>query len=516
MRRILAGCALLTIAAVPAGAQTVTVAFNQDIRSSDPGVNRDGNTDTVILHVVEGLFGYGADGEIGPLLAKTVQISPDGKTYEFTLRQGVKFHNGSEMTSADVLWSWNRDMDPRTGWRCKAAFDGHDGTKVIAATAPAPDTFVMTLAEPDASFLATLALPDCGGTAVISPASVKPDGTWDKPIGTGPFKFGEWKRGQSVTLTAFADYVSPPGESWNGYLGLKKPLVQAVRFLAVPDGATVTAGLRSGEIDVASVPESQVAELRQDPNLAVEIVTDPVRHGFILQTRNPLLGNVKLRQAIAAAIDDKALVDDVSDGLGQVNNSPIYQTSHYYGPVEKQGFTYDPDRARRLLQEAGYKGEPIVLIANQRGNMPSYPSAVIAQQMWQAVGLNVRINILDWATQLDRYNTGNYMMAAMSFSPRFDPALGFEQIVGPKDTQPRKVWENPRAVALTAKAMQTTDPAARQALFDTLHRLLLDDVPLIFTHNGISALAHNKHIAGVRPWAAPTFWGVSNTSGPMH
>jgi peptide/nickel transport system substrate-binding protein len=508
--RLLA-CAAFGLAAHAATAQTITVAYNQDIRSSEPGVNRDGNTDAVILHVVEGLVGYGADGEVGPLLAKSIEVSPDGKTYSFTLRQGVTFHNGAAMTSADVLWSWNRYMDPKTDWRCRADFDGRTGAKVVSAAAPAPDRFVMTLDAPDASFLDTLALPDCGGTGVLSPASVKADGSWDKPIGTGPFMFGEWKRGQSVTLTAFAGYASPPGDAWNAYLGLKKPLVQAVRFLAIPDGATVEAGLRSGAIDVASVPEDEVAELRKEPALAVEVGTNATRHSYILQTRDPLLRNQKLRQAIAAALDDKALLDQVSDGLGQPNNSPIYQTSRYFGPVERQGYGYDPERAKRLLKEAGYRGEPIVLIANQRSNMPSYASAVIAQQMWQAVGLNVQIQVLDWATQLDRYNTGKYMMEATSFSPRLDPALGFEQITGPKDTQPRKLWEDPKAIALTAQAMQSTDPAARQATFDQLHMLLLDDVPVIFTHNGISAIAHSRKVTGLHAWSAQTYWGVGKS-----
>jgi peptide/nickel transport system substrate-binding protein len=512
MRNILLGGILLAAAtAVPVSAQTITIGYNQDIRSSNPGVDRDGNTDGVVLHVVEGLVGYGADGEVGPLLAQKVNVSPDGKTYSFTLRQGVKFHNGEIMTSADVLWSWNRYMNSRTGWRCKAAFDGQTGTKVISATAPAPDQFVMTLAAPDASFLGTLALPDCGGTAVLSPASVKADGSWDKPIGTGPFMFGEWKRGQSLILNAFTDYASPPGTAWNGYLGLKKPLVQTLRFLAIPDGATVEAGLKSGAIDVASVPENKVAELRKEPNLAVDIGSDPQRHSFIIQTRDPLLSNVKLRQALAAAIDFKELVDQVSDGLGKANNASVYQSSRYWGPVEQQSYTYDPDRARQLLKESGYKGQPIILITNQRGNVPSYASAVIAQQMWQAVGINVQISILDWATQLDRYNTGKYMMEATSYSPRFDPALGYEQITGPRDTQPQKIWEDPQAIALVKQAMQTTDPNARQALFDTLHKLLLEDVPVMFTHNGISALAHNRRIAGLHPWAAQTYWGVSKS-----
>lgn len=504
--------AALAAMAGPAAAQTITAALNQDIRSSDPGVNRDGNTDMVILHVVEGLVGNSEGGEVGPLLAQKVDVSPDGETYTFTLRQGVKFHNGAPLTSAEVLWSWNRYMDPKTEWRCLPNFDGRNGTKVVSATAPTPDTFVMVLDKPNAIFLDQLALTDCGGTGILHPDSVKADGSWDKPIGTGPFKFGEWKRGQSVSLIAFDDYVSPPGDKRDGFLGLKKPLVKEVRFLAIPDAATVKAGLQSGAIDVSSVPESEVAELQADPNLAVELGTNPVRHSIILQTRDPVLKNVKIRQAMAAAIDYQALVDAVTEGIGKVNNSPVYRTSQYYGPVEQQGFTYDPERAKKLLAESSYKGEKIVLIANKRATVPSFNTAVIAQQMWQAIGLNVEIEVLDWATQLDKYNTGAYMMEATSYSPRFDVALGFEQISGPKDKQPRKVWENPEALALIDKAMQVTDPKERQPIFDQLHKMLLEDVPVIFTHNDNDCLAHNKRITGLKPWASNLIlWGVAKS-----
>src|SRR5688572_16002062 len=106
--------AVLASAAAGAAAQTLTYAQNQDIRSTNPGVNRDGNTDAVMQHMVEGLVGYDAKGVAAPMLARSVQASTDGRTYTFKLRKGVKFHNGAEMTSADVLWSWNRYMDPKT------------------------------------------------------------------------------------------------------------------------------------------------------------------------------------------------------------------------------------------------------------------------------------------------------------------------------------------------------------------------------------------------------------------
>lgn len=505
MNRILASAFAMALSAgalqvQAVQAQTLTAVLNADMRSSNPGVNRDDNTDTVVLHVVEGLVGYAEDGSVGPLLAEKVEVSPDGKTYSFTLRKGVKFHNGAELTSADALWSWNRYMDPKTDWRCLADVDGRNGLKVVSATAPDASTFVMELNAPNALFLDTLARTDCGGTAIIHKDSVKADGSWDKPIGTGPFILGEWKRGQSIQLLAFDGYVSPKGDKRDGYLGRKRPLVKDARFLVIPDAATVKAGLMSGSLDVASIAENDVAELQKHPRLGVQVAPNPVRHGLIIQTRDPVLKNQALRQAIAASIDYEELVANVSSGLGKANNSPIYPSSKYFGEVEKQGFKYDPARAKALLQQAGYKGEKITILANKRSTVPSFPTAVIAQQMMQAVGINAEIEVLEWATQLDRYNKGNFQMESFSYSGRFDPALGFEQISGPKDKQPRKVWEDPEALALIDKSMSVVDPAERQKIFDDLHKRLIEQVPVIFTHNEVDCVAYNKRVSGVTPW----------------
>ena len=243
MIRISASVLALALSGAAAQAQTINVALNADIRSTNPGVNRDDNTDGVVLHMVEGLVGYRENGAVAPLLAEKVEVSPDGLTYSFHLRKGVKFHNGAEMTSADVLWSWNRYMDAKTDWRCKAEFDGAIGLKVTEATAPDASTFVMKLAKPSALFLDTMARTDCAMVAILHKDSVKADGSWDKPIGTGPFQLADWRRGEFVLLKRFDGYVSPPGEKRDGYVGSKRPEVAEVKFLAIADGATVKAGL---------------------------------------------------------------------------------------------------------------------------------------------------------------------------------------------------------------------------------------------------------------------------------
>ncbi|WP_439499385.1 ABC transporter substrate-binding protein [Bosea sp. (in: a-proteobacteria)] len=502
----------LALFAAPAAAQqaVINVALNADIRSTNPGVNRDDNTDAVILHMVEGLVGYRENGAVAPLLAEQVSASADGLTYTFKLRKGVKFHNGAELTSADVLWNWTRYMDPKTDWRCRTEFDGRTGMKVTDVTAPDPSTVVMTLDKPSALFLDTMARTDCAMVAIIHRDSLKPDGSWDKPIGTGPFMLGDWRRGEFVSLKRFDGYVSPPGEKRDGYVGRKRALVPEVKFLAIADGATIKAGLISGALDVADVPDSDVPEMKKVQNLQVLSAPSASKHALLIQSRDPLLKDVRMRQAIAAALDLDQIVAHGSNELGTTNNSAVYVSSPYYSDVQRQRYTYDPARAKALLTEAGYKGQPIRLIANKRSTVPSFPVAIMAQAMLQAAGINSEIEVLEWATQLDRYSKGNYQMMSFSYSARIDPAQSYNQFSGPKDKFPSKAWDSRRADELIEKATLVADDAERQKLFDELHKLMLADAPLIFLYNQVDTAVVSRRLQGFAPWVAskPRLWEV--------
>ncbi|QNK67533.1 ABC transporter substrate-binding protein [Variovorax sp. PAMC26660] len=512
-----AAIASACLAASGAFAQTtVTVAQPADIRSTNPGVNRDNTTDGVVLNIVEGLVGYRMDGSVGPLLAQSVDMSKDGLTYTFKLRKGVKFHNDAPMTSADVAWNWKRYMDPKTDWRCTSEYDGRNGLKVVETATPDDSTFVMKINKPSAVFLDTLARTDCGMTAILHKSSVKADGSWDKPVGTGPFKLAEWKRGEYVTVTAFKGYTSPAGATKSdGYTGLKTPLVDTVKFLVVPDAATAAAGLKSGAIDAGQITSSDAQELKNDRNLVVQAPPEAIKNVLLIQTRDPLLKNQKLRQAIAASLDIEQIVAAASEGLGSVNNSAIHKGSAFYSPAQKKGWHYDPAQAAKLLREAGYKGEKITIQTNKRAHVPSYTVAVLAQAMMQSVGINAQLEVLEWATQLDRYNSGNYQISSFSYSSRLDPALSYEQFSGPKDKQARKVWEDPQALKLIDDSFAESDPKKRQALFDQIHALMIQQVPMVMLFNGLDAWAVRKRIGGFAVWEGkPRMWGVSvNAAG---
>ncbi len=508
-RRLISAFALLALAS-PATAQTINVALNADIRSTNPGVNRDDNTDAVVLHMVEGLVGYRENGAVAPLLAEKVAVSPDGLSYTFTLRKGVKFHNGAELTSADVLWNWTRYMDPKTDWRCRSEFDGRIGMKVTGVTAPDAATVVMTLEKPSALFLDTMARTDCAMVAIIHKDSLKPDGSFDKPIGTGPFMLGDWRRGEFVSLKRFDSYVSPPGDKRDGYVGRKNALVPEVKFLSIADGATVKAGLLSGALHVADIPDSDLPEMQKSGSVQVMTAPSATKHALLLQSRDPLLSDVRMRQAIAAALDLDELVAQASNELGKVNNSAIHMASPYYSEVQRQRYNHDPARVKKLLTDAGYKGQTIKLIANKRSTVPSFPVAVVAQAMLQAAGIDSEIEVLEWATQLDRYSKGNYQMMSFSYSARIDPAQSYNQFSGPKDTYPSKAWDSRRADELIEKATITADEGERQKLFDELHKLMLADAPLIFLYNQVDTAVVSKRLQGFAAWVAgkPRLWEV--------
>ena len=199
-------------------------------------------------------------------------------------------------------------------------------------------------------------------------------------------------------------------------MGAKRALADEVRFLVVPDASSSKAGLVSGAIDASQITNTDVAELKGNPAVAVMTPHDATKHTLLFQTQDPVLKNVKLRQAIAAALDIPQVVAAASEGLGELNNSAVHAGSAYK-EAEKRAYRHDPARAQQLLKEAGYK-EPIVIYANKRAHVPSYQVAVMAQAMMQAVGINARIEVLEWATQLDRYNTGKYQISSFTLSPR--------------------------------------------------------------------------------------------------
>ncbi len=492
-------------------ARDIVVAQGSELRSNVPGVNRDASADAVMLHIVEGLVGYADDGQVKPLLAKNVALSSDQLTYTFKLREGVKFHNGKLMTADDVVWNWTRYMDPKSKWSCIPDFDGSGAVKVTGIRAIDPSSVTMTLEKPSAVFLSLMARPECGFTAILARDSFAADGTFQKPVGTGPFKWDEWQRGKYVRLAKFDGYISAAtGGKPDGMVGAKRPLVDGIKFMSIPDPSTAKAGLESGALDLSEVSPDLMAELKANPRLQVLVGRNFGKNLFVLQTRDRVLSKPGVRRAMAAALDLEQLVAASSNGTGVANASMVPTDSAYYSAVQKKRVSYDLNAAKKALAASGYKNEPITIIANKRGGVPSFPAAVIAQAMMQQVGLNVQIEVLDYATQVDRRRTGNFQVISQSVAPRMDPALMYRFFVGDKSKNPSMMWDNPKAIDLMDAANVEVDPKKRQAIFDQVHELMLNDVPGIFFNDLTFIWAFNKKLIGQPVWQAlPRLWEVS-------
>lgn len=435
--------------------------------------------------------------------------SDDGLTYTFTLREGITFHNGKPLTSKEVVWSWERYVNPATEWRCLNDVTSKTGLNVEKVTAVDELTVEMKLSRPNALFLDTLARPDCGGTAILHPDSLNADGGWNAPVGTGPFTLKEWRRGQYISLAKYADYQSLPGER-DGLTGGKRPLVDEVQFVFVTDPSVVKAGLISGAIDAAQIAVTDTPEIKAASNLNLIEAQSSVRLALLFQTNNKLFGNVRMRQAVEAALDFDQIVDMATNGQSTKNNSTIQAKSPYYSDIQKKAPAYQPEKVAELLKEAGYSGEPVVITTNNRKTDPNYNIAIIMQSMLQASGINAQIEIVEWATHMDKFLSGNYQMMVHSYSARFDPALSFEHFTGPKKDQPRKVWDSTKAQELIKKASEISDKAERQKLFDELHELMLTEVPLVMLFNPLDPWGVAKRVEGFVPWEGRArAWEVS-------
>jgi len=334
---------------------------------------------------------------------------------------------------------------------------------------------------------------------VLHKDSVNPDGTWKSPVATGPYKMGEWRRGEFIEVDAFREYASRPGKV-DGYAGAKVPYADKVRWIVIKDDAAARAALQKGQIDI--LPGLSVAELGdmgRQPDIVVKSAPTMGVYGILIQTKDPVLSNVKLRRALAHALDLKPIAEVASGGVGLANPSVVPAVSPYHSPVQKQGYGLDLERAKQLLAESGYKGEPIKMQTNRR--YPTmYDQSMLVQQMAKKVGINIELEVLDWPTQLDRYQKGTYQLQSFGYSARVDPALSYEAMLGDKTKSPRKVWDNPQAIAMNDEAMQVGDTARRQEIFDRMHRMMIEDVPMIVLFNPGDANAMSKKIAGYQAW----------------
>lgn len=378
-------------------AEKLNIAFSAQPDTLDTIATSSNVTVDLMCNVFESL--YTLDGEYNavPMLAEGHEVSDDGLVHTFTLRQGVKFHNGDEMKAADAVACLNRWATK--GVKSKALMEN--------AKFEATDDYTLTctLEEPASDLLIIMATHS--SFCAIMPASVieaAGDENVSEFIGTGPYKFDEWKQDQYVKLVRFDDYVGQDTEA-SGLSGRKDAPTKELYFRFVTDASTRVNGLTTGEYDIADdVPSENYDEVKDNEELNLLQRADGTLTCFLNSTEGMLAENDKLRQAIIMGIDCEAV------SMASYGNTELFQLgAGFMNPSQTQwasdaGSSYynqhDTERAKKLIEESGYDDEKIVLLTT-----PDYPemyNAVVAlQQQLAELGLNAQISSLDFSTFMD-------------------------------------------------------------------------------------------------------------------
>ncbi|CQR55620.1 ABC transporter substrate-binding protein [Paenibacillus riograndensis] len=368
----------------------------QQVPTLDPHLSL--NTNVYIgLNIFEGLFAFDANFQPVPMLAESYELSDDAKTYTFHLRHGVQFHNGKEMKAEDVTASLNR-WKSITG-RAQASLGESE------FTIKDDYTVELKLDHPRNDILAQLS--HVLNNAAIMPKEIVeaagPDGV-SEYIGTGPFKFVEWKQDQYVHVAKFDDYQSVETAA-SGLSGKKEALLQDVYFDIVPDSATRFSSFLAGTYDYVDVSLDNLPQVEGSPDVKVNKVLGSDIN-LVFNKKSPLFSNLKNREAVAAVIDaDEILLGTVnSPDLYRLNSSYMYpENKTWYSEAGQENYNQkNPDKAKALLKESGYNGEEVVLLTTKELGGSFYNATIVVQKELESIGVKTKLDINDFATLLQK------------------------------------------------------------------------------------------------------------------
>jgi peptide/nickel transport system substrate-binding protein len=428
----LLAAAPLAMADAPKQGGAATVTFNNDLTTLDPQVGYDWQNWSVIKSIFDGLMDYKpGTTELEPDLAESYTVSDDGLTYTFTLREGVKFHNGRAMTSADVKYSFERAVNPATQspgggyFGMIAGFDdvmGGKATTLSGIETPDDKTVIFKLTRPDATFLHLMAINF--GFVVPKEEVEKAGSDWGKkPVGTGAFKFVEWVPGQNIKLERNKDYFR---------MGV--PYLDNITFEFGQDPTVAVLRLKKGEVDIVGdgIPPAQFAEIMADP-ASKELVAegDQLQTGYVtMNVTQPPFDNVKVRQAVNMAINKERIVRLINNRAAPANQ-PLPPAMPGYNP-ENKGYAFDPEGAKTLLAEAGASEITTELYVMNVDPNPRIAQAI--QQDLAAVGIKAEIRSLAQAEVISAGGAGKAPMVwsgGMAWIADFpDPANFYYGILG--------------------------------------------------------------------------------------
>lgn len=407
---------------------------------------------------------YKNDGKLVPGLA-TAWKRIDDKTLELTLRPNVKFHDGSTMTAEDVVFSLSPERLATKGspgyGTAQQFLSTIDHAEVVN---PTTVRVISNISDPTIEMRLT-----AWGSQVISKKAFEAAGGWDgfalKPVGTGPYKLGVMSPEEN-RLVAFADY-------WGG-----KPDVDTLVFRGVPELSSRIAGLISGDFDIAvDIPPDQFAPVK-NAKMSVVGGTIPSMRNVKFDTRNPLLKDKRVRQALAMAVDRDAIVKSLWAGMVDVpNGHQLKSYGELYDPAHPK-WEYNPTKAKQLLAAAGYKGEPIPYRIRNNAYGSEVSTAQILVSMWNAVGVNIDLQMKENFGQLLAM-PGTGMRNGADPIMVNDPLFGFWRSYNESE---KDVWSNEEFYKWGHILESNMDPKARKEALMKMMDIFDEDPPAIILH----------------------------------
>jgi ABC-type transport system substrate-binding protein len=446
---------------------TITMAILKDLTLMNPLVNTKSTDQSIRELMYEPLLELDDKGHIQPRLAESWEVSPDGKVYTFKLRRGVKFHDGREMTAEDAKFAVDYTMEPGNG-----AYGFNRFTLVERVDTPDLYTLRFTLRQPSAPFLSAMTTTQT--FSVVPSGSLEPgvDKMGRFPPGTGPFQFVEWQPKQRMVFDRFADY-------WGD-----KAHVDRVVLRPIDDDSVRMTALRAGDVDIAErAPYEWVKEIKEG-RLAGIRLAEATNAGFrrlSINVADPPMNNKKLRQALAHAVDKRELVEAGSFGFGETADQ-AYPRGHAWYMDGVPAATYDPDKARALLREAGYNGETIEIVAEPAQDVESV--VVTLQAQLKKVGIDLKITVLEYTAQRARINRGDFAFFFGGSDHDADPFTTYLSWVAcPVDLKRRtnnsSGYCDREIDALLQQAETELDQTKRRALIRQIVTRINDDVPYL-------------------------------------
>jgi peptide/nickel transport system substrate-binding protein len=447
---------------------TLVVGGDFGPQSLDPHLTVAWASVNIYEHIYEGLLRWTADNKIEPALATKWEVSPDGKIYTFTIRKGVKFHNGREMTADDVKFSFDRILDPKTGSPNMKNFEPIDKVEVVD-----PYTVRFTLKRVFSPFLPYLATVNY--SAIVPKEEVAALAT--KPVGTGPFKWAEYIPDQHVKLARNEQY-------WES----GKPYLDAIVLKLIPDDGAQVSALRSKTTQMTWLKDPKVAQnvVKSNPGL-VSFPGQTTRYIDIkFKLDQPPFNDVRVRRAVSLAIDRQALVDIVLGGFGTVGTFIPGPPFAHPNPKGLPYYKPDLEKAKALLAEAGATNLNVEWKVVAANSLDVQAAEVVKEQLAK-VGITVKINAMEVGQLLNDWNAGNYTMGSVGtvWSPdpdvdafsRYHSSTAFAKGQGLNDKELDQYLEKARTTTSEAERKDAY-VKAQERLADQAYQIVLYTYPL--------------------------------------